>query len=329
MSDEDKGIEVEIETEKPDPGKEVEIKAAEVAKTDADKDKPKEKEKPAVVAKPAGDFEDLKKQFDDLQKKEEIERQGRAAAEQRASQRERELVERDAQLTRQGAQAVDSEFHIISNAIAAATAEANAAAGEYQTALEVGDAKKATESQRKMSRAEARLVSLEDGKAALDSRVEQMRRAPAPDKRPAPTGDHVEDQITRYSPRTQNWLRQHKECVTDDKTKNKAMGAHYEAVADGHTPDSDSYFQFLDTKLGFGEKSPTIASTTKPKAAPAAPVSRDVATAGGNLDGQRVKLSSGEVKAAGELGLSLSEYARRKLIMTREGRYATMAMPSE
>lgn len=328
MSDEDKGIEVEIETPKPDVGKEVEIKAAEVAKEAADKDKPKEAEVVVTKDKSSGEFDDLKKQFDDLQKKEEIERQGRAAAELRASQRERDIAERDAQLARQGVQAVDSEFHIISNAIAAATAEANAAASEHQTALEVGDAKKATDAQRKIARAEARLVSLEDGKAALDARVEQMRRAPAPEKRPTPTGDHVEDQITRYSPRTQNWLRQHKECVTDDKTKNKAMGAHFEAVADGHTPDSDSYFEYLDTKLGFGQKK-SADTTTRPKAAPAAPVSRDTATASGNLDGQRVKLSSGEIKAAGDLGLSLSEYARRKLIMTREGRYATMSMPSE
>lgn len=329
MSDEDKGIEVEIEAEKSDLGKEVEIKAAEVAKADADKEKPKEKVAVVAKDKPAGDFDDLKKQFDDLQKREAIERDGRAAAELRVAQHQREIAERDQQLSRQGAQAVDSEFHIISNAIAAATAEANAAANEHQTALEIGDAKKATDAQRKIARAEARLVSLEDGKAALDSRVEQMRRAPAPEKRPIQTGDHVEDQITRYTPRTQSWLRQHKECVTDDKTKNKAMGAHFDAIADGYTPDTDAYFQFLDTKLGFGEKKPADTAIARTKSAPAAPVSRDTATASGNLDGQRVKLSSGEVKAAGELGLSLSEYARRKLIMTREGRYATMSMPSE
>lgn len=320
MTDEDKAIEVDVPLEAPEKVKEVEVKA----------DEAKEKEKPVVAAKEkSGDFDDLKKQYDDLQKRETAAIAAQAQAEQRATQREREIGEANAELTRRGAQAVDSEFHIIANAIAAATAEADAAAGEHQSALETGDAKKATDAQRKIARAEAKLVSLEDGKAALDHRVEQMRRAPAKETRQAPvsTGDHVEDQIARYSPRTQSWLRQHKECVADDKTRNRATGAHFEAIADGYTPDSDAYFEFLDKKLGFAEKKPGAERTTG--RAPAAPVSRDTSIASGNLDSQRVKLSGGEQKAAAELGLSLSEYARRKMIMTKEGRYATMAMPSE
>src|SRR6266853_2024900 len=54
-----------------------------------------------------------------------------------------------------------------------------------------------------------------------------------------------------YSPRTQRWLRDHKEIVTNVTRRNEAMSAHHAALAQRYEPESDEYFAYLDRKMGF------------------------------------------------------------------------------
>lgn len=310
----------------------VEIKPEESKTPQAsDKQAPKPGEqvtRRAEASEPDEGIESLKAQIAEMKAREDRERQGRVAAEQLAAQRQAEAQKALGEAQEARDRSAQSDIQTVANAIAASEAEAVAAARELQTALEAGDFAKAGEAQRKISRAEAKLVVLGESKSNLeaDKAKHEARRA---ETRAEPVQDPVEAYIQARTPKTQSWLRQHRECVSDPRMNNRAVAAHHEALADGYQPDTDEYFEFLDQKLGFsvptgdGEGEPL---RTERRSAPAAPVTRVTAT---KPAGNFVKLTMRERLAADELGLTHSEYARRKQAMMKEGRYAVMSMPSE
>lgn len=291
-------------------------------------DTPADKTKTATETKPNEGFEDLKKQFAALTKSEDDARKAQAVAEHRVSQWEQEVVNARHEAARAKGQVADSEYAVVVNSLAAAEQASEAAVKEFQAALEVGDFKRAGEAQIKIADARAKVLTFSDGKEAIEFRAVQARQEPqrqeAP-RRQETNADPFESQLTNYTPRTQQWLRNHKDCVTDAKVQKRAVAAHYEADAEGYVPDSDAYFAFLDQKLGYSKGE----TGGKSKVSYAAAPSRDVSASNGNLTGERIKLSSREVQAATDLGLSLAEYAKRKSAMVKEGRYAQMVTPGE
>lgn len=276
------------------------------------------------------DFESLRRQLEALTEKEKSQREGRERAEQAVRDRQKEVLEARRETSKAKEDVVDGQYHTIVAAIQAANTEAEAAVAEQEAALIAGDLKKASEAQRKIARAEARLVHFEDGKAALEYRMEAAKEAAKnPPPQPQSNVDPVEAQLARYTPRTQDWIREHTEVLTDTKLNRRAMAAHLDAEADGYVPDTDAYFQYLDKRLGYAEEEaekPETKITARQPVRRLAPVSRDTNVSAGRLNGERVKLSSSEVDMADQLGLTHAEYARRKLIMTKEGRYATMVV---
>lgn len=322
MSDE-KPPEVEIVPDPIEPDREVIVEP----KPESDKDK--------TVAAPTKEFDDLKAQFAALQESEGNEREARQRAEALVQTREQEIVAAHDEIGRTRDRVAQGDYSTVLNAISAAEAERAAAKNELKTAWDSGDPGKAADAQEKIAVAAAHLVQLYDGKAAIEERAEEARKQPRREQpqrqqQRATQASNFEAQLEQFTPRTKAWVRQHPETMTDQKTHHRAMSAHYDAVeVEKLAPDSDDYFKYLNQRLNYEKTAADgrVAVQKHTRAAPAAPVTR--AGDSSSLSTDRVKLTGREVKAAEDLGLSLSEYARRKQLMTKEGRYATMMLPSE
>lgn len=285
-------------------------KADEVTVIAAD-DPAKAGEKDALA--PEAGLEKLKKQLDE-------ERAGRLAAERRAQEAA------DAEV-RAKTEVQTSQLDLVVNAIAQVTQASDALEQKYTEAMTAQDFVAVAKIQREMSKNEARLLQLEQGKVALE-------KAPKPTARPAI--DPVEHFVSTLSARSAAWVRAHPEFVRDADKNRQMLAAHELAMGRRLAPDTDEYFASIEKTLDLAPKlADSNADDSKPdtldpmkdtaketagrKAAPAAaPVTRS-----GNGSGNRsnvVTLSAAEVEAAAMNGISPEEYARNKQALKREGR---------
>lgn len=296
-------------------------------------------------AKADDPLESLKSQFSTLQSTAaETQRQRddalRAAAEanQRAENAHREATEAKVQV-------VDSQLDTVVSGISAAEAEADAAEAAYKTAFDAGDSAAVAKAQRKISESVSRLTRLQEAKADLE---DVQKRKPADtqqQQRPAVSSDPVETYIAGRTTPTQNWLRQHKEWITDPKKNAKLTAAHYEALSDGLATDTPEYFERVEKFIGLktddagGKKpAPQREASQRRQGAPTVPVGH--AGGGTNGGGNEVRLTAGEARSATDgtivhntpdptgknrwkVGdaIGLQEMAKRKLALQADGRY--------
>ena len=297
----------------------------------------------AVSADPVAE---LKAQYDEIQEQQKRDQEARAQAEARAraSEAARQQAEQVAHAAR--SEASDSRLTSIDRDIEAAKAQAEAASSEYTSALEAGDWKRAGEAQRKLSRAEAQAVQYEQNKALWERAKEQQSQP----QRQQPVGDSVDayiNQIAQQTPNSANWLRQHRDWITDPGKNDKLTKAHYHAVGEGIAVDSPEYFIHVERRIGLTQQEPekkpngaaaSPAAPARRQAAPVAPVSPSPGgTSGG---GAEVRLTKGEAAAAtdGTLvwnyddpsgqrrfkkgdSIGLQEMAKRKKVMQEQGLY--------
>lgn len=282
--------------------------------------------------------EELRSQLKQAADREAAERRERLRAEQQARQHEIDAQRAQEESRRFQDEAVESRRVEIDAGIAAAQANVDAGRRAYEAAFAAGDPKAMSDANVAINRASAQLVFLEDRKSQVQVAVRQPTaagRVEAPAPQPV-AADPTEQYISSKTPRTQSWLRQHTECVTDPRMNNRAVAAYYEAMAEGYVADTDAYFDFMDRKLGFAGNAPAQSrqapqrmtentndappprKVTKPPAA--APVSRE-SPRSQELGNGRIYLNKGELDAAEALGLSPAEYGKRKAIMTKQGFY--------
>lgn len=294
--------------------------------------------------------DELKAQFERAEREAAEERTKRIAAQQEAdrTRQERDVARTEVETTRGALN--ESQLGTVESGIAAAKAEADAAEREFHQAFESGDAAKTAAAQRKIARAEAKLVRLDEAKEDIEARTkatpEPAVRKVEPEAPRTQNADPLEAYLAGRTEPTQRWLRDHKEWVTDPRKNAKLTSAHYSAVGDGLEPDTAAYFEHVETAIGLktngtgnGAAKPNgSASVRRSAPPPAAPVG---ASAGGtNGGGNEVRLSRSEAAAAtdgthvwnysdpsgqnrfkkGE-PIGVQEFARRKLEMTRQGLY--------
>lgn len=215
---------------------------------------------------------------------------------------------------------------------------------EYKTAMEAGEFDKAADAQDKISLANARIVEAEKGKLELDERA----KAPAvvTQRRPEPLAS--DDPAERYAasiekdyPRSAEWVRQHPEYARDEGKTQTMTRAHYSALGEGLVPDTPSYFEHINQKLGLSRVAPAPVAGDPPPArevarAPAsAPVSRDVAQSPGATRPNSVHLTAEEVRTAYDTYSPLypkatkqellQKYAEDKVALIREGKIGRVA----
>ena len=291
--------------------------------------------------------ENIERQYKALQADIEKERSAKEAANRRAAD-ERAAAE----AARQEAQAArtslaDRELDTITASIATAQAEGDAAQRDYAAASEIGDWAKQAEAQRRMSNAAAKTFGLERDKAELELR-KSSPRAEEPARR---ANDPFEEHVSRFSDRTAQWMREHRDWIIDPKRNAKVVGAHNFAVSEGKIPDTDEYFDYVERMLGLrgdAARNGAANGTSPRRATPVvAPVNGGAGahSSGAENRGPTVTLSRNEEKMAkgvitwnkGErdakgvvvkdgdprLGqpIGIQEYARRKLAMQKGGFY--------
>lgn len=320
----------------------VTVVVPEVAKTEAEP-KPPEKTAAAEPEKPKAPAEDLAEQFKAAQAATDRERERRERAERQVTESrqaaERLTKERDA--ARQGMATRETEA--INAGLAAAETEGSAAEAEFQAAFDAGDSKRMAEAQRRMSRAEARKLRFDEAKYELEARQAEPEPKEQP-RQPAPPADQFDTYLGQFTPKTAAWLREHSEWVKDGKKNARLQAAHYDAVANDIAPDSDEYFTHVEQMIGLQEAPKTNGTKPAPQARrgpPAAPpVSGGSGGAGGGnevrlskveasaaIDGTHVwqahDLKAGRIKDKALVGTPIghTEFARRKLEMTKQGLY--------
>lgn len=246
----------------------------------------------------------------------EAERRAREAAEARARERDQEVEQLKTQ-------AKTAEQQAVENAIGSATQESESAQRDLQIALENANYPDVAKAQARIATAAAKLLQLEQAKAAIDAHAVQALQQDRVDvSRPA---DPTESFLTKFSPRTQGWLRGHRELIVTTNgapTLNpKVMSLHYAALGEGITPESDEYFAYIDQGLAPKKAQDEDDHEDAPpqrRAPVSAPVSRD--PPGGNQRPSRVRLTAAEVEAARLSGISEADYAANKLALVAEGK---------
>ena len=237
--------------------------------------------------------------------------------EKEAARRRADTAEREARVAT--ARVADSDLDSVTNAISMVEMQREKVKRQLKDAMEAGDFDGTVKAQEDLSEAITKLNALKEGK----NYIEQRKSDPV-------NVDPQEAYIGKFTQRSQEYLRQHRELVTNENKNKRMIAAHYEAEAEGHKPDSEAYFQFLDNKLGYAE-APKKAPSRMPAGAPVSRGNGDIQS-GGN--GNVIKLSSGEARAATDGSIvwnagankgepiGVKEYARRKSLMIKNGQYA-------
>lgn len=249
----------------------------------------------------------------------EMERSAREEAERRARSAE-------STASRASLEVQDSNLQLISSAIDSVNRANHMLKRDYAAAMAAGNYEQAAEIQSHMSMNGAKLLQLENGKAALEQRIAN----PPPRQQEAPS-DPVEAVASQLSPRSAAWIRAHPECVRDQKLYLKMVGAHNIAIADGYTADTDEYFAEIERQMGM-RRQPTSVSreeteeptsmAAKPMARkpqpPAAPSSRAASNGSGGRN--TVTLNAAEREMASIMGMTPEEYAKNKVALKKEGK---------
>lgn len=254
----------------------------------------------------------------DLKAKLEESERARKAAE--AAAKEAEQRSREARV-HVGQRNID----LVNAGIERCKVDENRLKAEYAAALSIGDHEKAADIQTQIARNAAVMLNLEGGKQRLEAEAQAV------------TVDPVEHLARQLSPRSADWVRRHPTFATGSEF-NRMLAAHNLAIAEGHAPDSDEYFNAVETTLKLRQPERTaetvraennagngaVSEAATPvqqrsSAPPAAPVSR-----GGNGTGSTrpgvVRLTAEEREIAASLGMTDKEYAQNKQKLLDEKR---------
>lgn len=267
----------------------------------------KAEEAPEEDNSPQKAIEDIKRQLD-------TEKAARADAERRAQDAAQQVYHARNEVE-------NTNLHLVTSAIDTVKRNNESLKAHYSNAMSIGDYNKAADIQQEMSSNSAKLLQLENGKSAMETRPK------AEPPRQVAT-DPVEDLAAQVTPASANWLRQNKGYLNNEKTIRKMFRAHEDAIEDGIAADTGEYFQFIEGRLGIGRDTyvapemdamaETAKVTQRRSAPPSAPVSRS-----GSAPGSRpnvVRLSNAEREMASMMGMTDMEYAKNKQALQKEGK---------
>lgn len=301
MAEAEKDIEIDLDAVDKS-GKEPEVEVREVEKTAAPEIPPEE------------GIETLKQRLD-------AERLARVEAERRA-----EAAARAAQEAR--GQVDESNLQVVNSAIDTLKRETDILKANLRAAMASGDYGAAADAQEAMADAKAKLLQLENGRAALQEQAKQQRFQV---EKVAPPVDPVEALAAQLSPRSAAWVRAHPEYARNERLTQKMIAAHSLVTADGVQPDTDEYFESVERVLGIqAPQAASVAAAEAPMSAAAAPAQRrsspaaaPVSRSGNGTGGGRpnvVHLSAEEREMAKMMGMTDTEYGKHKLALIRDGK---------
>jgi hypothetical protein len=253
--------------------------------------------------------DDVQKQLKKLQQKLEKEKEARKEAEERARQAQNQLQNAYGEVE-------DTNLQLVNSAIETVRRDNEILKSHYKEAMSVGDYDRAAELQETMSGNQAKLLQLENGKTAMQTKPRQMN------------SDPVEQFASQLSQRSAEWVRKNPQCVTDPRLQQKMVAAHNLAVADGYQPDTDDYFGFIEDTLRLNrrekvqdrqEQESPLSSASKPSSRQAPPPAAP-ANQGGSTRPNVVRLTAAEAETARMFGMTEQEYAKNKIALQKEGK---------
>jgi hypothetical protein len=272
----------------------------------------------------AAENDTLKQQLEEMRAAVEEGRKREQEARRRQAEVEADNQRRTQESHQYLSRAEEAEYQAVLTAMSAAENEAEGAQRDLENFQTNGDFKSAAEAQRRLSRSEAKLVQLEEGKSILEqrknaaiARAEEARRNP-----PAPQNLSVDQQIDSVSALTQSqkdWLKAHPDAWTDQRKNMRLQGAHVEAEDKGLTPGSKKYFEYLETRLGYKTEEPEEEDEAEDepparqrRTLVSAPVSRDPPSNNGKSK-TKITLTPKQLEAAQIAGITPEVYARNQL----------------
>lgn len=262
----------------------------------------------------------LQRQLDEKRREIEEARRQKMEAEQLLRQREQEVFEYQTQ-------AQNSQHVALVNAIASYERDAEALERDYASSMAEGDYQKGAKIQRQMAQVEARLMTLQQGKEELETRLQQPRPEPKmeqPRIQPVAT-DSIDDKIKHLHPLSQAWIKSHPETLSDPKMNNKMTAAHYKALAEDYTPNTPDYFAFIDSEMGYNKPQAPAPAASAPRPTQnkggiaSAPVSRSAPASFASTSSTNVTLSPAEREYARDMDMTDEEYAEAKLFYINRG----------
>jgi len=277
-----------------------------------DHDEPVKVEKAEKVAEndevtPEEGINQLKKQLENEQK-------ARAEAEQRAheAQQMAQKAQREVQ---------DGDYQLIVSAIDKAKSNSEILKNAYAEAMAAQDYRKVADIQEALALNANKMSTLENGKSALENKLRQPVQPVA--------NDPVEEFASRLTPRSAAWIRNNPDYARDPGKYDAMVRAHNHAMGEGHVPDSDSYFQHVEMRLGMrrppepevDEEVVSVAATPVQKRTsvpPTAPTTRVASNTSGKPT--TVRLSAEQREMASMMGYTPEEYAKNMVALKREGR---------
>lgn len=243
----------------------------------------------------------------------------RAAHEQRALQ-----AQAQAQAAHTDAQ--DSRMALVATALDTVKQNSEVLKQNYAAALSAGDFTAAAEFQEQLADNAAKRLQLEEGKRQMEEDARRPRPAPPPQ-----IVDPVESMAKNLSQRSADWVRAHPEFARNPKLTTKMVSAHNIALADDLQPDTDAYFDRVETILGL--KRPPRAQAARieaegdddPLSEASAPVqARQPAAAPVNASSNgsklSVRLSADQREMAANMGMTDQEYAKYFAALKKEGK---------
>ncbi len=307
--DDTTAADVKVEPSKPDAA--ASDMKAEAAAPAADKERPQTAEEGK---------EDLAAQLKAAKETAEAERRARTEAENR----EREARE---VATRSQNDAATKQAQLVDGAIQTVELELDRAEQRLTQAQEAGDYAAAAKANRDLAVAASRLTRLQEAKSTLENARGRPMTHEGRVERPAPEqpANEFEAMVSKLTPASQAWARQHPAYFTDPKQLKRVVAAHHQADADDIPFDSPEYFQFIEERLGIrqpAQRQETTTETRRPAGASvAAPVDRGTIAGGARISGNTVRLTAAQVEAAKIAGQTPEEYARAMLELEREGAF--------
>jgi len=277
-----------------------------------DHDEPVKVEKAEKVA--ANDEVTPEEGITQLKKRLEDEQKARAEAERRAheAQQVAQKAQRDVQ---------DGDYQLIVSAIDKAKSNSELLKNAYAESMAAGDYRKAADIHEALALNANKLSTLENGKSALENKLRQPVQQIA--------NDPVEEFASRLTPRSAAWIRNNPDYARDPGKYDAMVRAHNHAMGEGHVPDSDSYFQHVEMRLGMrrppepevDEEVVSVAATPVQKRTsvpPTAPTTRVASNTSGKPT--TVRLSAEQREMASMMGYTPEEYAKNMVALKREGR---------
>lgn len=220
----------------------------------------------------------LKEQIENSKKELERERL-------RAEAAERQREEYQQKLSAEANQRVKAQEDSVESRIAARQAEAERLKRDMKEAYESGRADDYADLVAEYSSVRAEVKGYENYKSQLVAQEEARARTVQ------------NDPLVNYTPRTQQWIKNNPEFLSDNKFQKKALAAHHLAVSEDYTPDTDAYFEYIENYIKPKAKE-EVEDTPPKKVSTALPPSRSGSSASSKGQSKQIRLTPEEVEHA-------------------------------